>query len=301
MKAAVAIACAFLCAVSAAGCISAPAVSPVATATQAALVSAGPSPAPTASDETLPALTVTDPQVAVVPSGGLTNGEQVSVQVTGFGSGAEIHLSECLTAAAATNVGCGLELARQGLLVTGDDGTGVGPFVVWSTAAAGSLTAKQAPCAGGCVLVATLGGGYPFVTTPLDFAPEVVAPPSASEVRAAVALVNRYEAALVRSDFEGAWDLLAPAVQARYMELAAYADERRAFFASVGGRYTVTPNPPGMAPIAEWLAEASLADVDPTHAVLVEVDYPRLAGNNAGWELDVAAPTGAGLRLFPVR
>jgi len=37
------------------------------------------------------------------------------------------------------------------------------------------------------------------------------------------------------------------------------------------------------------------------HAVLVEVDWTKLAGNNAGWEVWVVNPIPGGWQLFEVR
>lgn len=37
------------------------------------------------------------------------------------------------------------------------------------------------------------------------------------------------------------------------------------------------------------------------HALLIEVDYPALAGNNAGYSLYIVNPTATGLEIYDVR
>jgi photosystem II stability/assembly factor-like uncharacterized protein len=125
---------------------------------------------------------------------------------------------------------------------------------------------------------------------------------SAAEIAAAARAVDSHIRDLVNGDYAAAWSFLAPAAQAQRGSLADFIDERRAFFASVRGKYVVTPNPTDVAPIGDWIAGTG-APIDLRHAVLVEVTYPALAGSNAGGELYVVVPGDGpnGLVLYPVR
>jgi hypothetical protein len=125
--------------------------------------------------------------------------------------------------------------------------------------------------------------------------------PSPTDVSAAKAEIDAYTAALVRSDYPTAWAMLAPEAQAAGGSLAAYADERGAFFKSVAGQFKVGTPPAGTAPITSWLSSTNGASIDLRHAVLLEVDYPALANNNAGYDLYIVNPRGTGLEIFNVR
>ncbi len=125
---------------------------------------------PTAVEILVPALTVDHPMVIVTPSSGLHDGQTVVVRVTGFGVGGEVHLSECATAAAVTNLGCGVELAAQTLLVSNDDRSGSATFVVHARAAVKPPTTNDlVPCDGRCVIVATQGIGPGLAYAPIGF------------------------------------------------------------------------------------------------------------------------------------
>lgn len=122
-------------------------------------------------DTDVPALTVENPAVAVNPATNLVDGQSVTITLTGFGVGGKVFLSECTSVAVATSLGCGTELARQPFLVTDDSRAGTGTFTVRSTAAAGPQgLAPIQVCTESCVIVATLGNGYAFVTAPISFA-----------------------------------------------------------------------------------------------------------------------------------
>jgi hypothetical protein len=104
------------------------------------------------------AVTSVKPKVAVVPNAGLVDGQRVRVRVTGFGIGAKVWLSECATASDASDLGCGLQLPQQTLLVTGNDRSGSATFVVRNHAAVkGYDTADPRACTSACVVVATQG------------------------------------------------------------------------------------------------------------------------------------------------
>ena len=59
-------------------------------------------------------------------------------------------------------------------------------------------------------------------------------------------------------------------------------------------------SPPDVAPLSNWLAKPWGASID-AHALLVEVDYPALAGNNAGYDVYIVNPTPTGLEIYDVR
>lgn len=119
-----------------------------------------------------PALTAVDPSVGVAPSTGLRPGQVVEVRVTGFGVGGKVFLSECASAAAATDLGCGAQLAAQPFLATDEGRSGSATFTVSASAAADPLgQAARLPCEARCVLVASLGDGYPFAVAPIAFGP----------------------------------------------------------------------------------------------------------------------------------
>jgi hypothetical protein len=104
------------------------------------------------------ALTVDHPTLTIIPATHLRDGQLVEVRVTGFGVGAKVWLSECASAAAASDLGCGGELARQTLLVTGDDRSGRVFFTVHADAPTQRLVATPTErCTDRCVIVATQG------------------------------------------------------------------------------------------------------------------------------------------------
>jgi hypothetical protein len=114
------------------------------------------------------------------------------------------------------------------------------------------------------------------------------------------ALIDSYEAALVAGKWQTAFDMLAPGSPTRGTALADYASERAAYYTSVAGRYTIgapTRNVP------DWTTYAPLIDgADVSRAYLVEVDYPALSGNNAGYEQFVVGPDASGKWwIWPVR
>ena len=127
---------------------------------------------PPLSSGLVPALQTHDPTVTVTPSSRLINGQKVTVRVTGFGIGGKVWLSECADAAEANDQGCGHGLPAQTLLVTDNTGSGSVAFPVTSSASPKAnhyaMTDLQ-PCANRCVLVATLGHGYGFSYTSLQF------------------------------------------------------------------------------------------------------------------------------------
>jgi hypothetical protein len=137
----------------------------------------------------------------------------------------------------------------------------------------------------------------PLASIPPSGSPQPSSPPPSDSARA-TALLEAYQSALVAGEWRTAFDLLAPTAPTSSTGFAAYADEREAFYASVAGRFTIdaptSEIPESMTPL--------LPGADRSRAFLIEVDYPALAGNNAGYEQFVVAPDGSGvLRIWPVR
>ena len=117
--------------------------------------------------------------------------------------------------------------------------------------------------------------------------------------KGASGLVDRYEAALVAGRWSAAFDLLGPASLTREAGLESFASERAAFFHSVDGRYTIGDP----ARVRDWSGYEPLVEgAVRSRAWLIEVDYPALSNNNAGYEQFVVAPDSSGTwRIWPVR
>lgn len=123
--------------------------------------------------------------------------------------------------------------------------------------------------------------------------------PIVSDRQRAIDIVDRYEAALIAGRWQAAFDLLAPTSLTSGMGLDAFAYERAPFFESVGDRYVLLDP----ARVTDWAFYAPVVSgADRAHAWLIEVDYPALSNNNAGWEQFLAAPDSGGTwRIWPVR
>ncbi len=120
-----------------------------------------------------------------------------------------------------------------------------------------------------------------------------------SEGKQAAILLDSYEKALVAGKWQTAFDMLAPASPTHGTGLSAYAAERAPYYESVAGQYTIgAPTQP-----TDWTTYAPLIEgADLSRAYLIEVDYPALGGNNAGYEQFVVAPDASGTwRIWPVR
>jgi hypothetical protein len=99
--------------------------------------------------------------------------------------------------------------------------------------------------------------------------------------------------------------MLGPEWQSAWPSLSAYTTDRATWMKSAGPKYTTIANPPKIMSLADWLSGMTWPKATPTidmaHAVLVEVDWTKLAGNNAGWEVWVVNPIPGGWQLFEVR
>jgi len=118
----------------------------------------------------------TTPMVTLSPSENLVDGQQVQVQMRGFGAEAKVRLSECASLAAANPGGCGEQLAAQPVMITDDRGSAVITFVVRSSASSAPLAPASGSCASQCVLVATGGANGPFASATLHFSTTTITP-----------------------------------------------------------------------------------------------------------------------------
>jgi hypothetical protein len=153
--------------------------------------------------------------------------------------------------------------------------------------------------------VATIASPSPEASLTSPAAPPPSEPdqtPSPPEIAAAEAAVDAYTRLPINGDWAAAWSALAAGSRTQWASFADFRSERAAYFKSVAGQYTVTLPPTGSdQPIDEWARAMGGATIDPGHAVLVEVDYPKLALNNAGYSLYLVQPGASGLEVFDVR
>ena len=164
---------------------------------------------------------------------------------------------------------------------------------------------------GAVVVLPGVGGFFQAPRNGLPIAPTASVAPSASELAAkpsptsetdaaqATALLGSYVKALIAGQWQTAFDMLAPTSPTAQTGITDYSSERAAYFASVAGQFTMgAPTQP-----SDWTTYAPLIDgADLSRASLIEVDYPALSGNNAGYELFVVAPDASGdWKIWPVR
>jgi hypothetical protein len=164
--------------------------------------------------------------------------------------------------------------------------------------AACSSTPTGAPASTQVAVARTLTPTVLLVRSASPTMPSETASPT--EVTVAKDAVERYTAALVRGDLPTAWALLAPETQAHWSSLANFTYDRSAYFKSVAGRYSITVWPKGIDPITDFLGATDGASIDLRHAVLVWVDYPALALDNA-YSIYIVSPGTSGPELFDVR
>ncbi len=192
-------------------------------------------------------------------------------------------------------------MSRSGLSVGTLVAAAVVIILVIALTARGSGPGPQPslPAVGGPSTVASLAPSSVAPASPTT-SPAASGSSPVTPAAAATAIVDEYTSDLVRRDYAAAWALLAPDGPSRAQTFAAWSTERGQFFTSVAGRYTIVVSPPGMAPLASWLANPWSASIDVAHALLVEVDYPAVGGN-AGYDLYIVNPTATGLAIYDVR
>jgi hypothetical protein len=129
------------------------------------------------------------------------------------------------------------------------------------------------------------------------------ATPGLRDPDTAALVTDRYERALVDGRWQEAWDMLAPVDQVQRVTFGDYVYERKAYFQSVAGRYTLSAPTNDPAALATWTSNAEFVQgADLARAFIVQADYPALAGNNAGYEVLLVAPVADGAwRIWEVR
>ena len=153
-------------------------------------------------------------------------------------------------------------------------------------------------------VVASPSPSVPSSQAPASAAPTPSSPAPSPSVSpndrlTATDLVDRYETALVAGKWQTAFDLLAPTSLTREAGLDAFAAERAQYFVSVDGQWVIG----SISNATDWESWGpTVAGAERSRAYLVEVDYPALSGNNAGYEQFVVAPDAGGTwRIWPVR
>lgn len=119
-----------------------------------------------------------------------------------------------------------------------------------------------------------------------------------------MAFVHAYEDALIAGRYPAAWAMLGTQDQATRGTLTGYTSERSAYMKSAGSKYTAVANPTDVMSLTDWIAGMPTAEqkpIDAARAVLVEVTWTKLAGNNAGWEIWVVNPVPGGWELYEAR
>jgi hypothetical protein len=143
----------------------------------------------------------------------------------------------------------------------------------------------------------------PPVATPKP-SPAVVAPSAKplSDAAKALAVTQRYENALIAGRWQVAWDILSSAQQSMRGTLANFVYERAAYFDRID-RYTLSRPTHNAAVLKTWTTSRDLVrGANLARAYVIQVDYPQLANNNAGWEVLLVAPDSSGAwRIWYVR
>jgi hypothetical protein len=144
----------------------------------------------------------------------------------------------------------------------------------------------------------TPGPSFAAPATPL-----ALGTPRPGDAATASSLAYRYEQALVAGQWQTAWDLLALESQkVPYTDYANFVYERSAFFQSVAGRFLVKPPSHDATTLTSWVAPLLPLSANLDRAFLIEVDYPSLSTNPAGWTMLLVAPDEGGTwRIWVVR
>lgn len=125
--------------------------------------------------------------------------------------------------------------------------------------------------------------------------------PLPGDAATAAELAARFENAVAAQDWAAAWALLPPELKAAQGAFDDFAADRSAFWNATGGVYRASDPRHDPAEIRRWVVPdnypaAGVFPATPNYdrAFLVRVDFPRLAGNNAGWEELLVAPLADG-------
>ena len=173
----------------------------------------------------------------------------------------------------------------------GSSGATSGPTAAQQTTL---VTATPAP-------TATIAAPTPSPTPALS--PTPTAWPTGTP--GALAYMKAYEDDIVAGNCSTAWTMLDAVWQANWKSEADFTTSCNAQPDSDGTAYTLTANPSNTMGLADWLSGMAYPgptpSVDMAHAVLVEVDWTKLQGNNAGWDMWVCNPVSGGWEIFQVR
>jgi hypothetical protein len=185
------------------------------------------------------------------------------------------------------------------------------------SAGCGSATASPTIAPTGTPAAGSAPVASPTVAPTVTLAPTPTPSPTAAPtptplptpwptgVVGALAFVHAYEDALIAGRYAEAWAMLGPEWQAAWSSESAYETDRATWIKSAGPKYTATANPKNMMSLADWVSSmqwpAGKPSIDMVKAVLVEVDWAKLAGDNAGFEMWVVNPVPKGWELFEVR
>jgi hypothetical protein len=120
-----------------------------------------------------------------------------------------------------------------------------------------------------------------------------------ADFHAATAAIVSYERHLASHDWRAAWDELGDEVHA-HLSFEDYAKERAEYGVSTKGQFVIKYVHHDRSEIQRWL-ESTQIDADLDRAYLAWIDYPLLAGNNAGFELYLVAPVRNEWRIWGVR
>jgi hypothetical protein len=139
--------------------------------------------------------------------------------------------------------------------------------------------------------------------------PLAIGDPLPGDSIAAASVINAYERALIAKDWAAAWNDLAPEEQAHWGSYDQFVADRAAYYMSVDGQFAAKPPRHDPAEIRQWVVpdnfpESPVYPATPNYdrAFLIEVDYPALATNNAGWEVLLTAPDSSGAwRIWQLR
>lgn len=121
-----------------------------------------------------------------------------------------------------------------------------------------------------------------------------------SGVAGATSALKTYANLAIARNYDQAWAMLGPGYQAM-LSRAQWQSDWQATLKSAGSAYKIG-TPKDSVSLSAWLqGQPFAAEIDQTHAILLELDWTKLANNNAGYEIWVANPTTGAWKLYEVR
>jgi hypothetical protein len=145
--------------------------------------------------------------------------------------------------------------------------------------------------------IAINGCGAPAGATPSTAA----ASREPTDAELADQTLSAYMGEVVGRDFDAAWARLAPGAQRAFGSREQFTSEKLAYLQSAGSAFVMPPPTHDVALLRQFTD--GLDDAPPLdRAYIVQVDFPGLAGNNAGYWILVTAPDATGeWRVWQVR